>query len=97
MRSTLSRLAKEKGDRVRAMGVSSAVEDIFNEIAMNAKAQASNCMAKANRASHGPRVRAKERVMRTRDYPKDSPKKPKVPEAHTRVQHRKLVYQVLKT
>ena len=34
---------------------------------------------KANRASHGPRVRAKEGVKRTRENPKDSPKDPKVP------------------
>ena len=33
MQSTLSRLAKEKGHRVRVMGVVSAVEHIFNEIA----------------------------------------------------------------
>ena len=56
MQSTLSRLAKEKGHRVRAVGVLSAVVRIFNEIAMHAKAQASNRMAKAYRASHGPRV-----------------------------------------
>ena len=46
-------------------GVLSAVEHIFNETAMHARAQASNCMAKANRASHGPRVRAKARVKKT--------------------------------
>ena len=62
MRSTLFRLAKEKGHRVRVMGVSSAVEHIFNETTMHARAQASNRLARANRASHGPRVRAKERV-----------------------------------
>ena len=60
--NSLSLLAKEKGHRVRVMGVLSAVEHIFNETAMHAKAQASNRMAKANRASHGPRVRAKARV-----------------------------------
>ena len=38
------------------MGVLSAVEHIFNETAMHAKAQASNRMAKANRVTHGPRV-----------------------------------------
>ena len=37
------------------MGVFSAVEHIFNETAMHAKAQASNRMAKTNRASHGPK------------------------------------------
>ena len=65
--NSLSRLAKEKGHRVRVMGVLSAVEHIFNEIAMHARAQASNRLARANRASHGPRVRAKERVKRTRE------------------------------
>ena len=92
MRSTLSRLAKEKGHRVRAMGVLSAVEHIFNETAMHAKAQTSNRMAKANRASHGPRVsphsQAKARVKKTRENPKENPKEPKVrtkvPKAHTR-------------
>ena len=65
MRSTLSRLAKEKGHQVRAMGVSSAVEHIVNEIAMQARTLASNRLAKANRASHGPRVRAKARVTKS--------------------------------
>ena len=44
------------------MGVLSAVEHIFNETAMHGKALASNRLARANRASHGPGVRAKERV-----------------------------------
>ena len=70
------------------MGVLSAVEHIFNEVAMRAKAQASNRMAKANRASHGPRVKVKERVKRTRENPKGNPKEPKVrtkvPKAYTR-------------
>ena len=39
---------------------------------------------------------AKERVKRTREIPKEIPKEPKVPEAHTRVNHRTLVSQVLK-
>ena len=43
----------------------------------------------ANRASHGPRVKAKERVKRTRGNPKDSPKDPKVPKAHARAKLRK--------
>ena len=71
------------------MVVSSAVEHIFNETAMHAKATASDIRAKANRASHGPRVRAKERVRRVRENPKESPKVPKVPEVRTRVKHRK--------
>ena len=92
MRSILSRLAREKGHRVRVMGGSSAVEHIFNETAMHARTQASNRLAKANRASHGPRVRANVRVKRT----KENPKVPKVPKARTKAKHRKLVSQVLK-
>ena len=60
------------------MGVSSAVVYIFNETAMHAKAQASNRMAKANRASHGqrvsPRTQAKVRVRKTRDKSKGKSK-----------------------
>ena len=97
MPSTLSRRPKEKDHPVRAMGVLSAVEHIFNEIAMHAKAQASNRMAKANRASHGPRVRAKARVKETRENPKELKVRTKVPKAHTKAKHRKLVSQVLKT
>ena len=41
-------LSNEKDHRVRAMGVLSAVEHIFKETAMHAKAQASKRMAKAN-------------------------------------------------
>ena len=94
-RSVLSHQATVKGHRVRAVGVSSAVEHIFNETAMHARALASNRLA--NRASHGPRVRAKERVKRTRTNPKESPKEPKVPKAHARVKHRELVSHFLKT
>ena len=68
---------------------------------MHAKAQASNRMAKANTASHGPRVRAKEIVKKTRKNPKQNPKEPKVrskvPKAHTRAKHRELVSQVFNT
>ena len=82
-----SRLAKGKGHRVRVMGVISALEHICNGTAMHAKAQASNRMAKANRASHGPRVRAKARVKKTLKNPKEKPKEPKartkVPKACT--------------
>ena len=62
-------------------------------------------MEKANRASHGPRVsphtQATVRVKKTRENPEENPKEPKVrtkvPKAHTRAKHRKLVSQVLKT
>ena len=46
-------------------------------------------LARANRGSHGPRVRAKEIVKKT----SGNPKEPEVPKA----KHRKLVYEVLKT
>ena len=55
--NSLSRLAEEKGHRVRVMGVACAVAHIFNETAMHARTQENNRLAKANRASHGPRVR----------------------------------------
>ena len=42
-------------------------------------------LAKVNRASHGPRERAKEGVKKTRENPKDSSKKPEMPKARTRV------------
>ena len=68
---------------------------------MHARARASNRMAKANKASHGPGVRAKARVKKTRETPLENPKEPKVrtkvPKAHTKAKHRKLVSQVLKT
>ena len=51
MQSTPSRRLKEKGHRVRVMGVLSAGVRICNEIAMHAKAQASNRMAKASKFS----------------------------------------------
>ena len=36
-------------------------------------------------------------VKRTKENPKESSKEPKVPKAHARVKHRKLVYHALKT
>ena len=54
---------------------------------------------KANRASHGPRVLAKDRARKERETenPKENPKVPKVRKVRTRVYSRKLVYLVLKT
>ena len=49
------------------------MEHIFNETAQHARALASNRLARANRASHGPRVRAKERVKTARANPKEYP------------------------
>ena len=77
------------------MGLLSAVEPFLNETAMHVKALSSNRLARG--ASHGPIVRVKERVKRTRDNPKEKPKEPKVPKGRTSVKPRKLVYQVLKT
>ena len=72
---------------------------------MHARAQASIRLAKANRASHGPRVcpptQAKVKVRKTRENPEENQKEPKVrtkvPKAYTRAKRRKRVYQVLKT
>ena len=54
--STLSRQAKEKGHLLCAMGVSSAMEHIFNETSMQVRTLASTRQAKAIKASRGPRV-----------------------------------------
>ena len=94
-----------KWSLVRAMCVLSAVEYIFNETAMYAKAQASNRLTKGIKASHGPRVspqsQAKERVKRTMENPKESPTEPKVrskvPKAQSKTNCRKSVSQILKT
>ena len=77
------------------MGVSSVVEHNFNETVMQARTPASNRQAKAIKASHGPRVSpqpyAKERVKRTMENPKGSPKEHKVrskfPKAQAMVKH----------
>ena len=103
--NSLSLLPKEKDHRVRVMGILSAVEHIFTDTAVHARAQASNRLAKANRASRDPRAiphsQAKARVETTMGNPKENPKEPKVrtkaPKAYTRAKHRKLVSQVLKT
>ena len=91
--NSLSSGKGEKGHQFRAMGVLSAEEHIFNETAMQARTPVSNRLAKAIRASHGPRVslqsQAKERVNRTMDNPKDSPKDLKVPKAQAKAKPRK--------
>ena len=104
MRSTLSRLPKEKDHRVRVMGVLSAVVHIFNETVMHARAQASNRMAKANRASHDPRVsphsQTKAIIRNTLENTKENSKEPKVrnkvPRAYTRTKHRERISQIFK-
>ena len=77
------------------MDVLSAVEHIFNETAMHTRTLASTRQAKAIKASHGPRVspqsQAKERVKKTMETPKGSPKEPQVrskfPKAQATVKH----------
>ena len=81
-RSTLSCQSKEKGHPFCVLGVFGATEHSFNETAMQARTLASNCLAKAIKASHGPRVspqsQAEEKVKKTVENPKRSPKEPKV-------------------
>ena len=61
---------KGKCHQIRAMGVLSAVQHMFNETAMQERTLARKRLAKAIRASHGPRVnlqsQAQERVKRTK-------------------------------
>ena len=90
-------LGKGKGSSSpRVIGVVSAVEHIFNDTAMHARAQASNRLAKANRASHGPRVRVKARFLK-KENPTEPKVRTKVPKACTGAIHRTLVSQVFKT
>ena len=78
------------------LGVSSAMEHIFNENAMPARTQARNCLAKATKASRGPRVSPQSQTEEnvTMENLKGSPKEPKVrskfPKAQATVRHRKL-------
>ena len=62
MQSTLSLLPKEKDHRVRVMGILSAVEHIFTDTAMHARAQVSNRLAKANRPNNN---ECRERIRTT--------------------------------
>ena len=70
---SLSRQSKEKDHQIRAVRVLSAMEHSFT--AMQARTQARNCLAKAIKASHGPRVnpqlQAQEKVKKTLESPKD--------------------------
>ena len=86
---SLSRLAKEKGHRVRVMGVSSAVEHIFNEPAMHAKAhEGKQRMSWSKSEGQGKR--------KNRENSKKNTKEPQVPKARRREKHRKLVSHILK-
>ena len=62
---------------------------------MHAKATVGNHLAEVNRASHGPRVLAKETATRVRRNPKENPN-PKMPKVRTRVKLQKLIYLALK-
>ena len=72
-RSTLSCQSKEKGHPFRVWRVSSAMEHMFSETALQARTQASTCLAKAIKASHGPSVspqsQAEEKVKKTLENP----------------------------
>ena len=72
-RSILFRQSKEEGHPFRVLGVVSAKEHSFNEIAMQARTQSRNRQFKTIRASHGPRVspqaQTKEKVKRTMGNP----------------------------
>ena len=72
---------KEKGHQVHEMVFSSAVEVMFKETAMFTSRLAKVMASKVNRASHGPRVLAKERTRKVRqtEHPKDKCKFPRVP------------------
>ena len=86
------------------MGVLSAVEHIFNEIAVQARTLASNRQAKTIKASHGPRVspqsQAMERVKKTMDNFEGKSQGTEgaiqVSKAQATVKHRIRVSQVLK-
>ena len=82
MRSTSLASATDIGKfhRVHETVVSSAVETIFRETAQITSLYAKAMARKANRASHGPRVLAKERANKVRkmENPKENPKVPRV-------------------
>ena len=54
------------------------MQHVFDETAMQARTCASKCLAKAIRASHGPRVKTKERAKRTMENPKEPRMRTKV-------------------
>ena len=91
MRSIFLHLAREteKDHRVHETVVSSAVETIFRGTASITPGHAKAMARKANRASQGPRVLAKERGRWTN--PEANPKVPRVPNVRTEERVRKLV------
>ena len=79
------------------MGVLSSVGHIVNETAMHAGAQASNRLATGKQSKSWSKSEGKGISKEYNGNPKENPKEPKEPKVRTRVKHRKLVYQVLKT
>ena len=86
-----SLLPMEKDRRVRVMGVFKCGGAHIQRDCNAPRAQASNRMAKANRASHGPigspHPQTKTRVKKTRRNPKEPKVRTKVSEAHTKAKH----------
>ena len=85
-----------KGSSVSRIGCLSAVEHIFNETAMQARTLASKRLAKAIKASHGPRVspqsQAEEKVKKTMESPPEGSfeqviARSKFPKAQATVKH----------
>ena len=72
--NSLSRQAEEKGHQVRATGECGRAH--FQRDCNASKS--TNPLARANRGRHGPRVRAKDRVQKTRENREECPKEPKV-------------------
>ena len=95
MRSTLFRLAQENGHRVCVMGVFKCGGAHFQRDCNACKSTGKQSSGKGKQSKSWSKSEGKGK--RTRRNPKENPKEPKVPKAHTRVKHRKLVSQVLKT
>ena len=95
----LSLLAKEKekGHRVRVMGVLSVVEHLFNEIAMHARAQASNRLeGKQSKSWSKSEGKGKSKEIK-RKYKGKSRGTKRCQRLTQRVKHHKLVSQAFKT
>ena len=91
---------KGKGSSSRVMGVLSVVEHIFNETAMHAKSTGKQSYGKGKQSKSWSKSEGKGKGEEAVRNPKENPMEPKVrtkvPKAHTRAKHRKLVSQVLK-
>ena len=80
-RSILSLQSKDEGRQFRAMGVSSAVEHIFNETAMQARTRASKRLAKGNHikswSKNEPSITGKGKKKENSEKPKGKSKETK--------------------